>query len=199
MIKRWSDTTLTLLDLGRHNEAFLMGWVSWEAYPQRVVLMGLKRQGLSMADTQGVLCIRREGRGRSLERVLEKLFTTPPSSLPGRAGKVCRGLRRKPTKVVAARAGASSYRDRRNGLVHGSGTVRLRLAEAGVWLIRDAVIEDEVFSTPEIHQASGRQAGTSAPLGAVLRSLRPYLVPGLTRTAVAAWLLSPHTRVAARS
>lgn len=199
LIKRWSETSLILLDQGRTNKAFLMAWVWWKAYLQRVALVGLTRQGLSMADAQKVLGIWRGGRGCSLDRLLEKLFNKPPSSLPGRVDKVWRSLQGKPTKGAAARAGASSCKDRRNGLVHGSRTVLPRLAEAGVWLIRDAVIEDEVFSTVETHQASGRQAGTSAPLGAVLRSLRPYLVPGLTRTAVAAWLLSPHIRVAAWS
>lgn len=198
LIKRWSETSLILLDLGRTNEAFLVTWVSWEAYLQRVVLVGLTRQGLSMAEAQEVLGIWREGRGRSLDRVLEKLFTKPPSSLPGRAGKVWRSLQGKPTKGAAARAGASSCKDRRNGLVHGSRTVLPRLAEAGVWLIRDAVVDDEVFGRVEVHQAFGRQAGTSAPLGPVLHSLRPYPVPGLAPTAVAAWLNSHGTKAAAR-
>lgn len=130
--------------------------------------------------------------------MLEKLFTKPPSSLPDRSGRVWRSLQGKPTKGAAARAGASSYKDRRNGLVHGSRTVLPRLAEAGVWLIRDAVVEDELFSRVKVHQAFDRQASTSAPLGAVLPSLRPYPVPGLTPDTVAARLNSHGTKTAAR-
>ena len=101
--------------------------------------------------------------------------------------------------MEAATAGVSSFKDRWNGLVHGSRTVLPWPAEAGVWLIQDAVIGDEVLAGVAVHHAFGPQAGTSAPLGLVLRPLRPSHIPGQTSDAVVKWLISPGTQSPCRS
>lgn len=81
--------------------------------------------------------------------------------------------------------GMSSYKDRRNGLVPGWSTVLPRRAEAGVCRIPDAVVQDEVFATVEVHNALGSRTRISYNSGP-------------THVAVAEWLLGPYTKVAAR-
>jgi hypothetical protein len=132
LIKRWSDTSLFLLEHGRYDEAFPMAWVSWEAYLERVVLLGLARQGLSIGDASNALRHHRNvGRGRNLDQALKRLFEVDPSSLRGRPGLVWRQLNRKPAKGGDRSGGVHSFRDRRNGLVHGSRTIRPRRGRAG--------------------------------------------------------------------
>lgn len=146
LTKHWSQTSLFFLEHGRTNEAFLQAWVSREAHTERVGLVGLTRQWLSITQAHETLLKRRGGRGRTLEQVLGRLFTKPPPSPPDRAGRVWRGKQGEPKKLEAATAGVNLCKDRRNGLVCGSRTAHPRLAEACVWLIRDAVIGDEVFA-----------------------------------------------------
>ena len=98
-----------------------MAWVSWEAYLERVVLLGLARQRLSIGDASNALSRYRNcGRGRGLDQALKSLFGVDPSSLRGRSGLVWRQLNGKPAKGGDRSGEVHSFRDRRNGLVHGS-------------------------------------------------------------------------------
>jgi len=79
VIRRWSETSLFLLEQGRPTEAFLLAWVSWEAYLERVILLGLTRQGLSVRGAQEALGLWRGGsRSRSQEDALTVLFGVNP-------------------------------------------------------------------------------------------------------------------------
>lgn len=189
LIKRWSDTSLFLLEHGRNDEALLMAWVSWEAYLERVVLLGLARQGLSIGDASNALRrYRNYGRGRGPDQALKGLFGVDPSSLRGRPGLVWRQLNGKPPKGGDRSGGVHSFRDRRNGLVHGSRSIRPVVARRGVGLIRDAVVDDEVFRNVAVRVEFGPRAGGMSPLGPVLRTVRPDVAPEVSADEVAEWL-----------
>ena len=167
-----------------------MAWVSWEAYLERVVTLGIAKQGLSIADAQEVLRMyRAAARGRSLDQALRKMFGAPPDSLPGRPGSTWRQLNGRPGRSRDGSATTHSFRERRNGLVHGSRSLRPAVARHGVELIRDAVVENEVYREVGVVIAFGLRAGFTEPLGGVLRVVRPAARPDAVPEEVVEWLL----------
>jgi len=133
LIKSTSDSAMTLLGTrGRGTpEALLLSWVAWEGLRVRLLVVGLSLQGWRVQDVYAALSAGRFHHVAHYDNIFRTTFGAKPHNAKG---------------VGAQWQSIEQFRAIRNAYVHGTrGSSPLRL-EAGVHLLRDAVMDPSWLS-----------------------------------------------------
>ena len=101
--------------------------------------------------------------GQKMRQIRATLLTRRPEHVPG-IGPTW-------TRIESDQL-VRSFRQRRNGLVHGSASADPRVLSRGVDLIRDAIIS-ELLADMRIRIRSGDRSGTTERVGEILTSQTP--------------------------
>ena len=144
---------------GECAEGFVLAWTGWEAYNHRAMAVGLQFQGISQKDADWVLKARDSGNLKRANKVRGRVFAQGPEGVSSVAGTWRR--------LEQAESGRT-YRQRRNDLVHGTGSADPRVLREGVELIVGAVLTESLLSVLEVPVRFGDAAGEVVPLGDVL-------------------------------
>ena len=144
---------------GECAEAFVLAWTGWEAYNHRAMAVGLQFQGISQKDADWVLKARDSGNLKRARKLRAQVFAQGPEGVSSVAA-----MWRRLEQTESGR----TYRERRNDLVHGTGSADPAVLREGVDLIVGAVLSDCLLSVLEVPVRFGDGAGEVVRLGDVL-------------------------------
>ena len=146
----------------RSTQAFILAWSAWEAYNYRFIVTAIQMQGLTQTAARSVLSDLNSHQVKNMQRIRTALLTQRPEQAKG-VGPIW-------TQIESAKH-LRSFRQRRNGLVHGSASADPRVLSRGVNLIQDA-INSELLADMRGRIRSGDRAGTTERIGEILSSPR---------------------------
>ena len=162
-IKQTLEVARNLQSEFKSTQAFILAWSAWEAYNYRFVVTAVQMQGLTQKDAGSVLSELSFHQVKNMRRIRATLLTRRPEHVPG-IGPTW--TRIESDKLVR------SFRQRRNGLVHGSASADPRVLSRGVDLIHDAIMS-ELLADMRVRIRSGDRSGTNERVGEILTSRTP--------------------------
>lgn len=113
----------------------------WDAYNHRAMAVGLQFQRISQKDADLVLTARHSGNLKRANKVRARVFAQGPAGVSSVAGTWWR---------LEQAESSRTYGQRRNDLVHGTGSAEPRVLREGVDLIVGAVLSDSLLSALEV-------------------------------------------------
>ena len=149
---------------GNSTQAFILAWTAWEAYNYRFILAALQMQGLNQASAKDVLRALHSHQFKNMNRIRNRLLLDKPTTTES-VTPVWHQLEFNRYK--------RTYRERRNGLVHGNASADPRILRRGVELIHESLKEVELLETLRARIRFGDAASTTAVVGKVLIPNRP--------------------------
>ncbi len=153
-----------LSERGHATQAFILASTAWDAYNYRFVLAAIQMQGLNQSAGKEILTDLHSHQFKNMNRIRNRLLVDKPASFEY-VQHVWQQLeydRRKRT-----------YRQRRNGLVHGSDSADPRILQRGVQMILEALRPPELLENLRAHIRFGDAAGEQDVVGKILVPRRP--------------------------
>jgi hypothetical protein len=149
---------------GNSTQAFILAWTVSKAYNYRFILAALQMQGLSQTSDKDVLRALHSHQFKNMNRIRNRLRLDKPTAAES-VTHVWHQLEFNRHK--------RTYRERRNGLVHGNASADPRILRRGVELILESLKGVELLETLRARIRFGDTAGTTAVVGKVLIPSRP--------------------------
>jgi hypothetical protein len=167
---------------GHVTQAFILAWTAWDAYNYRFVLAAIQMQGLTQSTGKDLLTDLHSHQFKNMNRIRNRLLVDKPASSKSvqHVWQQIENDRHKRT-----------YRQRRNGLVHGSDTADPRILQRGVGIIREALEPPEILETLRARVRFGDVAGEQHVVGRILVPRRPKIGSRAgtgNPTAISEWL-----------
>ena len=149
---------------GHATQAFILAWTAWDAYSYRFVLAAIQMQGLTQSTGKEILTDLHSHQFKNMNRIRNRLLVDRPAS--------SKSVRQVWQQLEYDR-GKRTYRQRRNGLVHGSDTADPRILQRGVEAILEALAPPELLEDLRVRIRFGDAAGEQHVVGKILVPRRP--------------------------
>lgn len=173
-IRKTLDAAPYLNRHGQSTQAFILAWTASEAYNYRFILAALQMQGLNQTSAKDVLRALHSHQIKNMNRIRNRLLLDKPTTTESVAPF---------WQQLEFNRHKRTYRERRNGLVHGNASADPRILRRGVELIHESLEPVELLEPLRARIRFGDAAGTTAVVGKLLIPSRPKVGsrPGTAR------------------